>query len=121
VRNTSVWQRLLGLTRTVVEAVEIDEVAGTIVVSVRPSKGAARRCGHCGRRAGLYDRGQGRRRWRALDVGELRCVLEAEAPRVWADGDTGALGPPRGRGTPEPSTTPSPGWPCSVPRAPSPS
>lgn len=81
-RNTSVWQRLLGLTRTVVEAVEIDEVAGTVVVSVRPSKGAARRCGHCGRGAGLYDRGQGRRRWRALDVGELRCLLEADAPRV---------------------------------------
>ena len=81
-RNTSVWQRLLGLTRTVVEAVEIDEVAGTVVVSVRPSKGVARRCWHCGRRAGLYDRGQGRRRWRALDVGELRCLLEADAPRV---------------------------------------
>jgi transposase len=82
VRNTSVWQKLLGLTRTVVEGVELDEVAGVVVVSVRPSKGAGRRCGHCGRRAGLYDRGQGRRRWRALDVGELRCYLEADAPRV---------------------------------------
>jgi transposase len=66
----------------VVEGVELDEVAGTVVVSVRPSKGAARRCGHCGCRAGLYDRGQGRRRWRALDVGELRCFVEADAPRV---------------------------------------
>jgi hypothetical protein len=56
VQNASVWQLLLGLTRTVVEAVEIDEVARTIVVSVQPSKGAARRCGPCGRRAGLYDR-----------------------------------------------------------------
>lgn len=81
-RNTSVWQRLLGLARTVIEGVELDEVAGTVVVSVRPSKGAARRCGHCGCRAGLYDRGQGRRRWRALDVGELRCFVEADAPRV---------------------------------------
>jgi len=82
VRNASVWQRLLGLTRTVVEGVELDEQAGVIVVAVRPSKGATRRCGRCGRRAGLYDRGQGRRRWRALDVGELRCYLEADAPRV---------------------------------------
>ena len=81
-RNTSVWQRLLGLARTVVEAVDLDEAAGVLVVSVRPSKGAARRCGHCGRRAGLYDQGDGRRRWRALDVGELRCFLEADAPRV---------------------------------------
>jgi len=82
VRNLSVWQRLLGLTRTVVEGVELDEQAGVIVVAVRPSKGATRRCGRCGRRAGLYDRGQGRRRWRTLDVGELRCYLEADAPRV---------------------------------------
>jgi len=82
VRNTSVWQRLLGLARTVVEGVELDAASGTVVVAVRPSKGAARRCGQCGRRAGLYDRGQGRRRWRALDVGELRCYLEADAPRV---------------------------------------
>ena len=82
-RNTSVWQRLLGLTRTVVEKVDLDEAAaGVLVVSVRPSKGAARRCGQCGRRAGLYDQGEGRRRWRALDVGEMRCFLEAGAPRV---------------------------------------
>lgn len=53
-----------------------------IVVAVRPTRGARRRCGRCGRRAALYDRGQGRRRWRALDVGELRCELESEAPRV---------------------------------------
>jgi transposase len=82
VRNTSVWQRLLGLTRTVVEGVELEEASGMVVVAVRPSKGAARRCGQCGKRAGLYDRGQGRRRWRALDVGELRCYLEADSPRV---------------------------------------
>jgi transposase len=82
VRNTSVWQQVLGLARTVVEKVDLDEASGLLVVSVRPSKGAARRCGHCGRRAGLYDQGEGRRRWRALDVGEFRCFLEAGAPRV---------------------------------------
>jgi len=82
VRNASVWHRLLGLARTVVEGVELDEDAGVVVVSVRPARSAGRRCGCCGRRAGRYDRGAGRRRWRALDVGELRCYLEAEAPRV---------------------------------------
>jgi transposase len=82
VRNTSVWQRLLGLARTVVEGVDLDEAADALVVSVRPQKGARRRCGRCGRRAPLYDRGEGRRRWRALDVGQLRCFLEADAPRV---------------------------------------
>lgn len=81
-RNTSVWQRLLGLARTVVEGVDFDEGDEAIVVSVRPGKGAQQRCGRCGRRAGWYDRGEGRRWWRALDVGELCCWLEADAPRV---------------------------------------
>lgn len=81
-RNTSVWQRLLGLTRTVVEGVDLDEAADVLVVSVRPRKVARQRCGRCGRRAALYDRGEGCRRWRTLDVGQLRCFLEAEAPRV---------------------------------------
>jgi transposase len=82
VRNTSVWLRVLGLERTVVEGVALDESAGAVVVSVRPRKGARDRCGRCGRRSPGYDRGGGRRRWRALDVGELRCWVEADAPRV---------------------------------------
>jgi transposase len=82
VRNRSVWVRLLGLARTVVEQVTLDEEAETIIVSVRPTKGARHRCGACGQRSPRYDRGEGRRRWRALDVGELRWFLEADAPRV---------------------------------------
>jgi len=82
VRNASVWQRVLGLARAVIEAVVFDEDDEAIVVSVRPRKGAQRRCGRCGRRAPWFDRGEGRRRWRALDVGTLRVLLEADAPRV---------------------------------------
>jgi transposase len=82
VRSASVWQRVLGLVRTVIEGVVFDEDAEAVVVSVRPRKGARQRCGRCGIRASWYDRGEGRRRWRALDVGELRCFLEADAPRV---------------------------------------
>ena len=81
-RYTRVWQQLLGVARTVVEGVELDGASETVVVSVRPSKGASGRCGHCGRRAARFDRGQGRRRWRALDVGEFWCYLEADSPRV---------------------------------------
>ena len=81
-RNGSVWQRVLGLVRTVVEAVVFDEDLEAVVVSVRPRKRSRQRCGRCGRRAPWYDRGEGRRRWRALDVGVLRCFLEADAPRV---------------------------------------
>jgi len=82
VRNASVWQRVLGVERTVVEGLVFDEVAEAVVVSVRPRKGPARRCGRCGRRGPWYDRGEGRRRWRALDLGTIRVFLEADAPRV---------------------------------------
>ena len=49
---------------------------------VRPRKGATRRCGRCGRRCAWEDRGEGRRRWRALDLGFIPAYLEADAPRV---------------------------------------
>ncbi len=81
-RNASVWQRVLGLVRTVIEGVVFDEDAEAVVVLARPRKRSRQRCGRCGIRASWYDRGEGRRRWRALDVGELRCFLEADAPRV---------------------------------------
>jgi transposase len=74
---------LLGLVNVVVEGVDLDEEVDALVVAVRPRKGAAKpRCGVCGRCCARYDRGEGRRRWRTLDVGLLRCFLEAEAPRV---------------------------------------
>ncbi|MFE7246260.1 ISL3 family transposase, partial [Streptomyces sp. NPDC057580] len=40
------------------------------------------RCGICDRRCAKYDVGEGRRRWRALDIGTLKAVIEADAPRV---------------------------------------
>jgi transposase len=82
VRFAKVWQRLLGVERTVVEEVVFDEDDGVIVASVRPCKGATRRCGTCGRRCPWEDRGEGRRRWRALDLGAIPAYLEADAPRV---------------------------------------
>ncbi|MFF5056702.1 transposase family protein [Micromonospora sp. NPDC000663] len=44
-------------------------------------RGASRRCPHCHRRCARYDAGV-RRRWQALDVGVVRAVIEAQAPRV---------------------------------------
>jgi transposase len=82
VRNTRVWQRVLGLARTVLEEVFFDEDIEAVVASVRPRKGAGKRCGRCGRRAPWFDRGEGRRRWRALDLGTLQVFVEADAPRV---------------------------------------
>src|SRR6266511_3326264 len=82
VRSARLWARLAGVERAVVERVEFDEDADALVVAVRPRKSAKRRCGVCGRRCGGYDQGEGRRRWRALDLGTIRAFLEADAPRV---------------------------------------
>jgi len=82
VRSTTLWARLLGLVNAVVEDVRFDEDDECIVVSVRPRKATKRRCGECGKRCPGYDRGEGRRRWRALDLGTVKAFLEAESPRV---------------------------------------
>lgn len=82
-RSARLWAGLLGLVKVVVEGVDFDPDAGEVVVSIRPRKGTAKpRCGQYGEPCPRYDRGDGRRRWRALDVGLWRCFVEAEAPRV---------------------------------------
>jgi transposase len=72
----------LGVEKTVIERVEFDEDAELLVAHVRPTARARSRCGVCGRRRPGYDPGEGRRRWRSLDLGTMRAVLEADAPRV---------------------------------------
>jgi transposase len=66
----------------VIEDVEFDQDTGSVIARVRPKRGAQGRCGRCGRKAAGYDRGEGRRRWRGLDLGTIEVWLEAEAPRV---------------------------------------
>lgn len=73
------WARLLGLEKTVVERVDVNE-NGEVVISVRPAATQRDRCPHCRRRCPGYDLGDGRRRWRALDLGTTFCFLEADAP-----------------------------------------
>jgi transposase len=72
---------LLGLRRAVVEDVWIGE-AGEVVVAARPSWRERDRCGVCRRRSPGFDLGEGRRRWRALDLGTTLAFIEADAPRV---------------------------------------
>ena len=89
-RSTRIWARLFGVEKTVIESVEVEESAADldgcgdvlIVVHARPAKGRRQRCGICRRRCAKYDNGEGRRRWRALDLGTLQAVIEADAPRV---------------------------------------
>jgi len=82
VLGVNVWRSVLGVDRaTVIESVVEDE-SGFVVARVRLRRDARLCCGRCGRVARRYDRGEGRRRWRALDLGTVPCYLEADAPRV---------------------------------------
>jgi len=92
VRGSRVWAKMLGIeSGTVIEDIRWeetepeqpgDEPGMLLVADVRVHQRRARRCGACGRVAPGYDRGEGRRRWRALDLGTVRAELEADAPRV---------------------------------------
>jgi transposase len=72
----------LGVEKTVIESIEYDEDREVLLAAVRATRRASSRCGRCGRRSPAYDRGEGRRRWRALDLGTTQVWLEADAPRV---------------------------------------
>lgn len=80
-RGTRVWARLLGLERAVIEGVSIGD-EGEIVVCARPKWRERDRCGVCRRPCPGFDLGEGRRRWRALDLGTTFAYVEADAPRV---------------------------------------
>jgi len=82
VRDVSLWRGLLGVEKTVIERVEFDEEDQVLLVHVRPTSRARNRCGICGRRGPGYDAGQGRRRWRALDLGTVQAWIESDASRV---------------------------------------
>ena len=79
-REHRLLARLVGAGRAVVEEVVVEDDA--VVVRVRPRRRDGSRCGVCGRRARGYDRGEGARRWRALDLGTTKAFIEGEAPRV---------------------------------------
>ena len=86
-RRTRLWARLLGVLQgVIVEEVSAEEdedgEMAAIVVAIRLQRREARRCGICRKRSPKYDRGEGRRRWRALDLGTVQTYIEAEAPRV---------------------------------------
>ena len=85
-RKARVFGQVLGVQGMVVGDVTVqvdpDGDGEVLVVSVRPDAGAAGRCAQCRRRCPGYDAGVGVRRWRTVDTGTTRTVLEAEAPRV---------------------------------------
>jgi transposase len=92
VRGSRLWARLLGIeSGTVIEDVRWEEILPelpggepevVLVADVRAHQRRKPRCGICGLISPGYDRGEGRRRWRALDLGTIRAEIEADAPRV---------------------------------------
>ena len=82
-RADSLLRGVLGLAKTVVEEVRVEEAGQQVVVSVRAVARDQCRCGLCGRRCPRYDRGRAvRRRWRSLDLSAAVTWLEAEVVRV---------------------------------------
>lgn len=84
-RSIRLWARVTGVgSKGVVVGVRHGCDAGeeVIVVSMRLHSRRRPRCGRCNKRAGLYDPGDGRRRWRSLDAGTTKVFIEAAAPRV---------------------------------------
>ena len=86
------WARVLRVDRASIEDVRFDErrvttdegetIEAAVIVSVRTYADERRRCGICRRRSPRFDNGEGRRRWRGLDLGTTPCFFEADAPRV---------------------------------------
>ena len=77
-RVTTVFRRLIGVTELFVEDVFFEE--GAIVLPVRP-RWRRPRCGECGAMMPGYDHAR-RRRWRHLNLGKHRMVLEYTPRRV---------------------------------------
>jgi len=83
VRSNRVWKQLVGVDdRTVIGDIEFEDDDEAVVVHVRPRRPTKRRCGRCEQVSPGYDQGEGRRRWRGLDLGTVKVWLEADAPRV---------------------------------------
>ena len=81
-QNATLWRGVLGVEKTVVEDVEFDEAEQVLVAHVRPRQHAGRALRTVRSAVPGYDQGEGRRRWRALDLGTIPVWLEADAPRV---------------------------------------
>lgn len=82
-----IWKRLLGVgSDTVIEEVSEERDADgeivAIVARVRPRRRDMGRCPECRRRCPFHDQGEGRRRWRTLDLGTVKAFLVADAPRI---------------------------------------
>jgi transposase len=82
VRVTTAYNRMLGLPGAWVRDVEFGEGAMIVTVALRRKRPV---CSGCGAR-GLKIKDHRVRRWRHLDVGGLRCVIESRLRRLYCPG-----------------------------------
>ena len=81
-RAKGLAQSIIGSQGFVLEDITVDTERNEMKLSVRPTKREQCRSGICHRKAPLYDKGRGKRRWRCLDIGAQKVYVEAESPRV---------------------------------------
>jgi hypothetical protein len=82
VRVTTALNRMLGLSGAWVRDVAFGQEAVIVTVVLRAKKPA---CSGCGAR-GLKIKEHREKRWRALDLGGLRCVIECRLRRLYCPG-----------------------------------
>ena len=79
---SSLAKYIIGVNQMVVEDVDV-ETPETLIITVRTTKHDSSRCPICGNKCQGYDQGNGRRRWRSLDIGNsIKVYLESDSPRV---------------------------------------
>ena len=81
-RAKELVEHIIGGAEFVLEDIISHAETNEIILSVRPTRREKCRCGICRRKAPLYDKGRGKRRWRCLDMGAEKMYVEAESPRV---------------------------------------
>jgi transposase len=82
-RQGKMLLRALGVELAVVEDVRWqDGPVQSLHVHVRLLKKEQRRCPECGRRCGLYDQGDGPRRWRTVDAGLSPAYIVSSGARI---------------------------------------
>jgi transposase len=80
VRVTTAFNRLLRLPGASVIDVGFDHVGVVVRVRLRRRRRVCSRCGQTGR---LHVHGRRLKRWRHLDLGAQRCIIECELRRLW--------------------------------------
>ena len=82
-RRGKMLLRALGVERAVMEELRWEDgPVQSLQVHVRLRKRDQQRCPECGRRCGLYDRGDGPRVWRTVDVGLSPAYVVTSGTRV---------------------------------------